>query len=259
MPTWDSSQYLRFADERTRPCQDLVNRISLNAPKRIIDLGCGPGNSTAVLAGRWPEAEIVGIDSSPEMIERAPKDTGVTFALGNANDFDATGVDVLLSNALLQWVPEHEMLLERWARQINPDGWLAFQVPDNFEEPSHALMRELADSHAWRDKLGGVLRSALSVSLPAAYLELLAGNGLEVDAWQTQYLHVLEGPDPVLEWVRGTSLRPVLATLSKNDAATFEIEYAKRLRSAYPSHDFGTVYPFRRTFVVAHRPSSSDT
>jgi trans-aconitate 2-methyltransferase len=202
---WDPTQYARYAGPRARPYVELVTRIDADAPARVVDLGCGPGDQTVTLRERWPEAEITGIDSSAEMIAQAPTDAGVAFRLGDANDFDASGLDVLLSNALLQWVPDHPALLARWASQINPDGWLALQVPDNFEEPSHRLLRELAESPRWADKLSGVLRSALSVKRPADYLELLTESGLEVHAWQTEYLHVLEGPDPVLEWVRGTA------------------------------------------------------
>jgi trans-aconitate 2-methyltransferase len=250
---WDPTQYARYAGPRARPFLELVTRIDADAPDRVVDLGCGPGDQTVTLRQRWPEADIVGIDSSAEMIERTPADAGVTFAQGDANAFDATGLDVLVSNALLQWVPQHHALLQRWAGQINAGGWLAFQVPDNFDAPSHALMRELAESATWADRLSGVLRSALSVSRPAEYLELLSGAGLAVDVWQTEYLHVLEGPDPVLEWVRGTGLRPVLVALDAEDAAAYESEYAALLRDAYPARALGTVFPFRRTFVVGHR------
>ena len=175
------------------------------------------------------------------------------FELGEAAEFSAAGVDVLVSNALLQWVPGHAELLRRWAAELNPGGWLAFQVPDNFAAPSHALMRELAESAEWSAKLAGVLRHADAVSSARDYLLLLCAAGLRATAWQTSYLHLLPGDDPVLEWVRGTGLRPVLQALSDADAAAFERQYAERLRAAYPRTEYGTVFPFLRTFVVGHK------
>lgn len=250
---WDPIQYSRYADQRSRPFFDLVARIGAASPDAVADLGCGTGELTVSLAQRWPGALVQGIDSSADMIERAPREQGVEFRLGTAQEFDATGIDVLISNALLQWVPGHDALLVRWAEQLAPGGWLAFQVPSNFSAPSHQLMRRLADSPRWRTALSGVLRVA-PVAEPSDYLELLATRGLDVEAWQTEYLHVLQGPDPVLEWVRGTALRPVLSTLSDDDAAEFSAEYASLLRDAYPPWPYGTVFGFRRTFVVAHKP-----
>jgi trans-aconitate 2-methyltransferase len=188
------------------------------------------------------------------MIARAPSGPNVVFTVGSAQDFDATDTDVLVSNAMLQWVPDHEKLLVSWCRQLNPGGRLAFQVPANFDAPSHRLMRELAESPSWRDRLYGVLRGADAVADPARYLDRLTRLELDVDVWQTEYLHVLPGPDPVLEWVRGTGLRPVLAVLSEPDAAAFSAEYAAALREAYPPQPYGTVFGFTRTFVVARKP-----
>jgi trans-aconitate 2-methyltransferase len=251
---WDPAQYGRYADERSRPFFDLTARIAAETPHAVVDLGCGSGELTVTLSERWPQARVRGIDSSPEMIERAPADSRVQFEVGDAAAFDATGVDVLVSNAMLQWVPDHLPILDRWTGQLNPRGWLAFQVPSNFGAPSHRLMRELADSPEWRPQLLGVLRHADAVATPAQYLDRLASKGLEVDAWQTEYQHVLQGDDPVLDWVRGTGLRPVLAALSQTDAARFSAQYAARLREAYPRQSYGTVFGFSRTFVVAHKP-----
>jgi trans-aconitate 2-methyltransferase len=250
---WDPRQYSRFADERSRPFHELVGRIGADAPGVVTDLGCGSGELTATLAERWPAARIRGIDSSPEMIAQAPRAERVEFSLGEAQAFAATGTDVLISNALLQWVPDHLALLAMWAGQLQPGGWLAFQVPANFTAPSHVLMRELAESGAWRQRLAGVLRHGDAIAEPPEYVDVLATAGLRVDAWQTEYLHVLGGEDPVLEWVRGTGLRPVLAALSDDEAARFSAEYAARLRQAYPRAPYGTVFGFRRTFVVAHK------
>ena len=254
---WDPQQYARYDSERNRPFFDLVGQVGASAPAAVVDLGCGPGELTATLTSRWPSARITGLDSSPEMIERAQtyaSDT-VSFELADAADFSANGVDVVVSNALLQWVPAHRALLTRWADELNDGGWLAFQVPDNFSSPSHVLMREQAESARWRDQLGGLLRHDDATASVEDYLALLAGSGLQVNAWQTTYLHVLAGDDPVLEWVRGTGLRPVLGALSAEDATEFEAGYAERLRSAYPRREFGTVFPFRRTFVVASKGS----
>ncbi len=249
---WDPTQYGRYAGQRSRPFFDLVSRIAAQAPSTVVDLGCGTGELTVTLKQRWPEARVRGIDSSPEMIERAPEAEGVTFELGRAEDFEASGVDVLLSNALLQWVPDHERLIVEWAAQLNPGGWLALQVPSNFGAPSHRLMRLLADSPDWRPQLHGVLR-ADPVFEPPEYLDLLARQSLEAEVWQTEYLHVLQGENPVLEWVRGTGLRPVLNALSEQDADRFCSEYAALVRESYPPKPYGTVFGFLRTFAVAHK------
>ncbi|MGI8664514.1 MAG: methyltransferase domain-containing protein [Jatrophihabitans sp.] len=252
---WDPAQYARYDSERNRPFFDLLSQVAAGAPRSVVDLGCGPGELTATLAERWPAATVRGLDSSPEMISRAADHAGerVSFGLAAAEDFDAGGVDVLISNALLQWVPRNPRLLTRWAGELNPDGWLAFAVPANFDSPSHVLMRELAESPRWADSLHGVLRHQDAVSSPERYLELLSAAGLRVNAWQSRYLHVLQGEDPVLEWVRGTGLRPVLAALEPADAAEFEASYRQSLRTAYPRQPSGTVFAFLRTFVVAHR------
>jgi trans-aconitate 2-methyltransferase len=250
---WNPTQYARYSAERSRPFFDLIAQIRSTSPGEVADIGCGSGKLTVALAERWPESTVRGVDSSPEMIERAPLLAGVTFSVGAAQDFAATGIDVLVSNAMLQWVPHHDQLLVGWARQLNDGGWLAFQVPDNFGAPSHRLMRDLAASAKWRDRLDGVLRGRDSVAEPDAYLELLSGEGMTVDVWQTEYLHVLQGEDPVLDWLGGTGLRPVLAALPDEEADDFSAEFARLLREAYPPRSFGTVLAFRRTFVVAHK------
>jgi trans-aconitate 2-methyltransferase len=250
---WDPAQYHRYADQRARPFFDLLAQVEAEAPGNVIDVGCGSGELTVSLARRWPDALVRGVDSSPEMIERAPEGQGVAFALALAQELDAGGTDVLISNAMLQWVPEHLALLGRWAERLNLGGWLAFQVPANFDAPSHRLMRDLAESTQWRGLLQGALRGQRPVAEPAEYVELLAARGMQVNAWQTQYLHLLQGEDAVLEWMRGTGLRPLLAALPEGHVAEFSSRYAALLRAAYPPRSYGTVFGFTRTFVVAHK------
>ena len=252
---WDPVQYGRYADERGRPFLDLVGRIDATAPSRVVDVGCGPGNMTQLLCQRWPGATVEGFDSSPDMIEKAARVPGPTFRVQDASGWvPEPDVDVIVSNAALQWVPNHIDGLRAWAAALRPGGWMAWQVPGNFGSPSHRLMRELAESDRWRDQLGDVLRHHDSVPEPDVYADLLLSAGLTADVWETTYLHVLHGPDPVLEWVRGTGLRPVLAALSPADGAEFEAEYAAGLRAAYPRGPGGTVFGFRRIFAVGHKP-----
>jgi len=274
---WDPAAYLRFGSERTRPFFDLLTRVYAADPGYVVDLGCGPGNLTALLAARWPEAYVLGVDNSAEMIAtaraevrsavagtagvRASADgaagpgngSRLAFALADIRSWQpGRPVDVFTCNAVLQWVPGHLNLLTSWARWLSPGGWLAFQVPGNFDQPSHTILRDLAASARWKPLLHGVQLNRQAVD-PAAYLDVLAAAECEVDAWETTYLHVLHGEDAVLDWYRGSGLRPVLAALSPEDGADFAAEYGAQLRAAYPAAPYGTVLPFRRIFVVAHR------
>ena len=250
---WDPLLYRSYGDERSRPFDDLVARIGAEAPAVVVDLGCGSGGLTATLARRWPDARILGVDSSPEMLAAAVPGPRLSFRLQDIATWDPreAGPSVIVSNAALQWVPGHRALLAGWVRALPAGGWLAFQVPANFSSPSHRLMRETAELPEFRARLDGVLRHEGAVESIADYWSVLAGAGCEVDAWETTYLHVLPGDDPVLTWVRGTGLRPVLAALDAPSAASFEAQYAARLREAYPSTPQGTVFPFTRRFVVA--------
>ncbi|HWU46649.1 MAG TPA: trans-aconitate 2-methyltransferase [Humibacter sp.] len=259
---WDPARYGSYTSERARPFFDLLARVGADAPEHVVDLGCGTGELTATLAGRWPRAQVTGIDSSAQMLAAAGPTAEafgsgrLRFELADIVTWRGAGVaDVIVSNAVLQWVPEHRELLRGWAAAMPAEAWLAFQVPGNFAAPSHRLMRELAAMPRWRDKLDGVLRHEDAVDDPDAYLRLLHRAGLSGEAWETTYLHVLHGADPVLEWVRGTALRPVLQALTPAEAARFEAEYGALLRDAYPRTDHGTVFPFRRVFAVGHRPS----
>ncbi|MFI0351450.1 methyltransferase domain-containing protein [Actinomadura sp. 9N407] len=267
---WDPAQYGIFGDERGRAFAELLARAAsgLAAPGRIADLGCGSGELTAGLARRWPDAVIDAIDSSAEMIEaaRAHAIPGrLRFAVGDAAGWKpATPPDLIVSNAVLHWIPGHTELLPRWADALAPGGRLAFQVPGNHAAPSHTLLRELCESPRWRDRLGGLF-DPRPVLDPAGYLDLLARHGCAVDAWETTYAQVLQGEDAVLEWVKGTTLRPVLTALDRAEpqgstetqgsaeTRDFLSEYGAVLREAYPATPYGTVYPFRRVFVIADR------
>lgn len=250
---WDPAQYSRFAAERDRPFFDLTSRIDAMAPRHVVDIGCGQGHLTATLVQRWPHSIVEGFDSSPEMIADAADVPGVTFSVADAADWQPTGdVDVIVSNAALQWVPRHQELMAQWASALPSGGWLAVQVPGNFDSPSHALMRRLAGDDRWASKLQDVLRHTDAVGTPASYAKVLLDAGLDADAWETTYVHVLQGDDPVLEWIRGTGLRPILAALSPSDAEEYSAELAAELRKAYPPGPHGTLFPFRRVFAVGH-------
>ena len=244
---WDPDRYLTYADERGRPFVDLLSRVGATAPATVADLGCGPGNLTSLLADRWPEASVTGIDSSPEMVAAAG-DERIRFEVGDVRSWTGP-VDVLVSNATLQWVPSHLELLPRLVDQVNPGGWLAFQVPGNFDEPSHTIRTALAaeEPYAMHARDAAVPSS----HDPAVYLDALARLGCAVDAWETTYLHVLTGPDPVFTWVSGTGARPTLQALPDDLRPEFEAEFRRRLAAAYPEQPYGVVLPFRRVFVVA--------
>jgi trans-aconitate 2-methyltransferase len=254
---WDPQQYNRYADQRARPFFDLLARVGAKDPGLVVDLGCGPGELTATLAGRWPGATVVGVDSSESMIESArrgvQRDGRPSFVLGDVRDWEpARPADVLVSNAVLQWVPGQFDVLTRWAGFLAGGGWIAIQVPGNFDQPGHAIMRELASSARWRPLLSGVVLNQQATD-PADYLDLFARSGCETDAWETTYLHVLTGDNPVLEWYKGTGLRPVIDALGPDLADEFLAEYGARILRAYPSGPYGTVLPFRRVFAVARR------
>ena len=253
MHTWDPDRYLTYADERGRPFVELLARVDAVDPDTVVDLGCGPGNLTALLVERWPGARVVGLDSSAEMIEKARATTpAVDFRVADLRDW-ATGadqVDVLVSNATLQWVPGHLELLPDLVARVKAGGWLAFQVPGNFEEPSHTIRAELAAQAPYAEHTAAVEVTVPNSHDPAVYLTALRGLGCEVDAWETTYLHVLEGDDPVFTWVSGTGARPTLQALPDDLRVRFEDEFKRRLRAAYPEHDGRVVLPFRRIFVV---------
>ncbi len=254
MATWSPSTYLQFGDERSRPFFDLLARVTAALPQTVVDLGCGPGHLTTALADRWPTATVVGVDSSPEMIASAHEyeSDRVRFELADVASWRPDRpVDVVVANAVLQWVPDHRQLLPRLLESLVPGGWLAFQVPGNFDEPSHGLLADLAADPRFAAATSDVERPAAFDA--ATYLGDLALLDCEVGAWETTYMHVLAGPDPVFRWISGTGARPVLQALSVEQREVFVPEYQAMLREAYPAQQFGTVLPFRRIFVVARR------
>jgi trans-aconitate 2-methyltransferase len=256
MARWNPTTYLQFADERSRPFVDLLARVGAARPGLVVDLGCGPGQLTASLSVRWPSASVVGVDSSPEMIDaaRAHETDHVAFELADLRNWTpAEQVDVLVSNATLQWVPDHRDLLPRLVDAVSPGGWLAFQVPGNFDEPSHGLMRELAADPRFAAATASV--AFPSAHDPTVYLADLTALGCVVDAWETTYLHVLTGPDPVFRWISGTGARPVLQALDGQLRDEFVAEYKVLLNDAYAADQHGTVLPFRRVFCVAQTPA----
>ncbi len=268
---WDPTAYLRFAAERSRPFADLMARVPAEDPRLVVDLGCGPGNLTATLAARWPAARVHGLDSAPEMIDRATAltvdgadlDGGrLTFGVGDLRTWRAAdlgavgaeGVDLLVSNATLQWVPDHLDLLPQLVAQVCLGGWLAVQLPGNVAARTHTAMTELAATPRWAGHFAGRDPAHVRVAEPLGYLARLAGLGCRVDAWETTYLHVLDGDDAVVDWVSGTALRPYLEALEEERLrAEFVADYRALVAAAYPRHPWGTVLPFRRIFVVAHR------
>ena len=254
MARWSPATYLQYRDERSRPFFDLTERIALTSPARVVDLGCGPGELTVALSQRWPHAVVEGLDSSPDMVAAAAQHATdrVRFRLQDLTAWrpDAP-VDVIVSNATLQWVPGHRELLPRLVERLTDDGVLAFQVPGNFGEPSHVLLRQLAADDRFAAATSAVEYPAAEDA--ATYLSDLQQLNCRVDAWETTYLHVLTGDDPVFTWISGTGARPVLQALDPDARAVFEHEYKALLREAYPAQRFGTVLPFRRVFAVAQR------
>jgi trans-aconitate 2-methyltransferase len=252
---WDPSTYARYTDERSRPFFDLTARVVADAPDYVVDAGCGSGELTAALARRWPEATVEGFDSSPAMIAQA-RELGDTprFTVADVTMWRADRpIDVLVSNAVLQWVPTHRDVLEHWVDMLAPGGRLAVQLPGNHDAPSHRAIRELCGSRAWAERLGDYERGN-PVADPADYFELLSGCGCRrVDAWETTYLHVLRGENAVLDWVSGTALRPIFDRLKPDERQRFTSDLAGLLDEAYPAKGYGTPFPFRRIFMVAEK------
>lgn len=259
---WDPSKYTEFADQRGRPYLDLLARLQNLAPKKVVDLGCGPGNMTKLLAERWPEALVLGLDSSQHMIDSARAQNNppnLRFELADARTWQADDtIDLIFSNAMLQWIPGHTELLTSWLGQLDTEAAVAIQIPGNFSSPSHTTMREVAESPRWAAQLDGVLRHEGVVGEPADYQRLLIEAGFTADVWETTYHQPLAGKDPILEWVRGTALLPIKAVLSAQDYLEFEDDYREAIAGKYRSIEVGEGatllnFPFRRIFLVGQK------
>lgn len=249
---WDPEAYLGYADLRSRPFFELIVRIDERAPRRVADLGCGPGHLTQALAQRWPSAALEAWDSSADMVREAQA-RGIDARLGDVRDWTPqVDTDVVVCNAVLHWVPNHIDLLRKWVNALTPGAWLAVAMPRNFDEPSHTLVRDLAAEPQWRDTLAEAAAPVTDVLDATLYAELFADLGCEVDTWETTYIQQLSGEDPVLEWLTGTTLRPITAALDDEQWQQFRDELAPQLRDAYPQRADGTtLFPFRRVFAVA--------
>ena len=256
MPTWDSAQYLKFGAERLRPAQDLLNNVPLEAPSCVFDLGCGAGNVTGLLAARWPRARITGVDSSAEMLAKA-RGTGVSGVEWIEADLNSwqppKPADLLYSNAAFQWLDGHEKLFPRLMDMLAPGGILAVQMPRPHAQPSHTCMFDAIQSGPWANRFPAE-RPQAPVSEPETYYSILAPVAGRVTIWETIYHQVLEGENPVVEFTKGTALRPILEKLDDGERAPFLEDYAARIAAAYPLREDGkTLFPFRRLFIVAAR------
>ncbi len=256
MPDWDSAQYLKFGSQRTQPARDLAARLPAENPVEVLDVGCGPGNSTEVLAKRYPDARILGIDSSPEMVAAASHcHPDLEFRLCDAGRELAQldrQFDVVFSNACIQWIPDHPMLLKNLLGLLKKDGVLAVQVPMNHQEPVHRVIGEIIARERWNKRIG---KARIFHQLtPEGYFDLLAKLSPVFDIWQTTYFHRMRSHEDILEWYRGTGLRPYLAQLSDEERPDFEREILTELRRTYPKQENGEIiFRFPRLFFIAGR------
>ena len=251
--SWNPQQYACFAGQRLRPALDLIARIPIEHPRTVVDLGCGTGSVTRILRARWPHAGITGVDGSPQMLAEARMaEAGIGWEQTDIAAWNpAAQFDLVFSNAALHWLDDHPALFTRLAGNVAGGGVLAVQMPRNFDAPSHTLMHELASSPPWRDALATLLRPQ-PVLTSEVYYGLLAANARSLDIWETEYLQILEGENPVAEWTKGTLLAPLLAALAPDARAAFESEYRRQVAQAYPRQADGkTLFPFRRLFIVA--------
>lgn len=252
MATWDPTQYLEFADHRLRPALDLLARIDHQGPRSVWDLGCGAGGPTAVLADRWPDATVRGVDSSPDMLDRAKAAySDIEWIRGDIEDWTSpVPADVVFSNAAIHWLDDHASLLPRLLQQLAPGGVLAIQMPRNHAEPSHQRLNETARSEPWVDRVGDLVRES-PVATPEQYHSTLRPLAKTLDIWETVYVQELTGTDAVASWTKGSVVRPFLDALGA-DGEEFFVDYAARLADDYPAGPDGTtLFTFRRLFIVA--------
>ncbi|HWA46276.1 MAG TPA: trans-aconitate 2-methyltransferase [Hypericibacter adhaerens] len=257
-PDWQPALYKRFAGERERPALDLIQRVPLDRPDFILDVGCGAGNVTALLRERWPQSRLLGMDNSPAMLTAARRLLPeVAFVEGDAARWTPPEPpDLLFTNAVLQWLPHHETLFPRLFGLVRPGGVMAVQMPRNHGRPSHTLMIETAKSGPWRAKLATQIDRPAPVAEPAFYARLMAPLADNVEIWETDYLMRLAGDNPVVTWTRATGLRPFMEPLDEDEKTRFEADYAERIRKAYPPEaDGSTLFAFKRIFILAVRPA----
>jgi trans-aconitate 2-methyltransferase len=249
---WDPAQYLKFADHRLRPAIDLLNRIDLDDPRSVYDLGCGAGNVTRHLAARWPNARVTGVDESAAMLAKAAEIQGITWEQADMGSWrPSEPADLIYSNAALHWLGHHERVFPELLSALAPGGVLAVQMPRNFLAPSHALVNDAARMGPWRTTLEPMLRPP-PTSEPGFYYDVLAPRAAAVDIWETEYLHVLDGEDPVVEWLKGSWLQQFMEAIEEPERSQFLGAYARLVGEAYPRRPDGrTLLPFRRLFIVA--------
>ena len=253
---WSAQQYLKFEDERTRPPRDLLAQVPLIHPRLVFDLGCGPGNSTELLVGRYPQAEVIGLDSSPDMLrkarERLPQGTFLEADIASWSAPPRT--DLLFANASFQWIPDHPWVLRRLLEALPSDAVLAVQMPDNTGEPSHVLQREVAATGLWADNPGIKAAPRGDLPSPEEYYDLLGPACSRIDIWHSVYNHVMASPEAITEWFKGSSLQPFLSPLNAADREKFLAAYTKKIVGAYrPRYDGKVLLRFPRLFIVAVR------